>query len=78
MFLKFNKFIDIASKSKQGDFHFDAKKFCASMFPDIDTNKDGMIDFEEFFKLSQLLPGIWVKNKKILILLIKTKMERLI
>jgi len=58
-YINFNKFLEIASKAKQGDFHFDAKKFCANIFPDIDTNKDGMIDFEEFFKLSQLLPGIW-------------------
>ena len=34
------------------------------MFPDIDTNKDGMIDFEEFFKLSQLLPGIWRQGEE--------------
>ena len=61
-FINFNKFTELAALAKNADFQFDAKKFCKNIFPDIDTNKDGHIDFKEFFKLCEILPGVWRKG----------------
>ena len=53
-----------AKEAKEADFHFDAKKFCQNIFLDIDSDKDGYIDFNEFFKLAQILQGVWRKGEE--------------
>ena len=62
-FIDFEKFIELAALAKNGNFEFSAKKFCQNIFPDIDTNKDGHIDFNEFFKLCEILLGVWEKKE---------------
>ena len=51
--IDFNQFSQIAS----GDFDFDLKIFAKNFFKDLDTDKDGLISFDEFKKVNDLIPG---------------------